>query len=122
MGKLHGLHAGILVHVLTLRAFAAVEIQQRQGQHFETDFSGSSLYSPSERLIEQPGQAVFWGLSHSIDYFSGIVRVTVLFRGLGLFNHDKLKNTLTAELLSLSERFSMACGFVGVKTVEREGR
>jgi hypothetical protein len=57
-----------------------------------------------------------------MDYFSGIVRVTVLFRGLGLFNHDKLKNTLTAELSSLSQRFSMACGFVGVKTVEREGR
>ena len=38
MGKLHGFHAGILIHVLTLRAFAAVEIQQRQGQHFETEF------------------------------------------------------------------------------------
>ena len=61
MGKLHGLHAGVLFYVPSFRVFGALEIQQRDGKHFERNFSGISFY-PGRRLIEQRRQAVFWGL------------------------------------------------------------
>ena len=38
MGKLRSFHAGILLHVLPLRVFAHVEIQQRHSHYFETGF------------------------------------------------------------------------------------
>lgn len=99
MGKLHGFHAGILVHVLTLRAFSAWRFSSDKASISRRNFSGSSLYSPSERLIEQSGQAVFWGLCPILSIIFPAYTRSVLFGGS--FNHDKLENALTAELFTL---------------------
>jgi hypothetical protein len=45
MGKLHGLHAGVLFYVPSFRVFDALEIQQRDGKHFELEFLRDFLLS-----------------------------------------------------------------------------